>query len=45
MKKFKFSLQTLHDLRESHQEKAERELAAANSELYRAKAQLEEVVR
>lgn len=45
MKKFKFTLQTVHDLRESRQEKAERELADVNSELYRATAQLEEVVR
>lgn len=45
MKKFKFTLQTVHDLRESLREKAERELADANSELYRANAQLEEVVR
>jgi flagellar export protein FliJ len=45
MKRFKFSLQTVHDLRASRQEAAERDLAAANSELYRAKAQLEEVVR
>jgi len=45
MKRFKFSLQTVHDLRESRQEAAERELANANSELYRANAQLEEVVR
>jgi flagellar export protein FliJ len=45
MKKFKFTLQTVHDLRESRREKAERELADANSELYRANAQLEEVVR
>jgi flagellar FliJ protein len=45
MKRFKFSLQTVHDLRASHQEAAERELATANSELYRANAQLEEVVR
>lgn len=45
MKKFKFTLQTVHDLRESRREKAERELADANSELYRANAQLDEVVR
>jgi len=45
MKNFKFSLQTVHDLRESRQEAAERDLATANSELYRANAQLEEVVR
>ncbi|HEY6803265.1 MAG TPA: flagellar export protein FliJ [Pyrinomonadaceae bacterium] len=45
MKRFKFSLQTVHDLRESRQEAAERDLATANSELYRANAQLEEVVR
>ena len=45
MKRFKFSLQTVHDLRESRQEAAERELATANSELYRANAQLQEVVR
>lgn len=45
MKRFKFSLQTVHDLRESRQEAAELDLAAANSELYRANAQLEEVVR
>ena len=45
MKSFKFSLQTVHDLRESRQEVAERDLATANSELYRANAQLEEVVR
>ena len=45
MKRFKFSLQTVHDLRESRKEAAERDLATANSELYRANAQLEEVVR
>jgi flagellar export protein FliJ len=45
MKRFKFSLQTVHELRESRQEAAERDLANANSELYRANAQLEEVVR
>jgi len=45
MKRFKFSLQSVHDLRESRREVAERELADANGELYRAKAQLEEVVR
>jgi flagellar export protein FliJ len=45
MKRFKFSLQAVHDLRESRQETAERELANVNSELYRANAQLEEVVR
>ncbi len=45
MKKFKFTLQAVHDLRESRRERAERELAEANSELYRANAQLEEVVR
>jgi flagellar FliJ protein len=45
MKRFKFSLQTVHDLRESRQEAAERDLATSNSDLYRANAQLEEVVR
>jgi len=45
MKRFKFSLQSVHDLRESRRQVAERELADANGELYRANAQLEEVVR
>lgn len=45
MKPFKFSLQTVHNLRESRRDIAERELAQANGELYRANAQLEEVIR
>lgn len=45
MKRFKFTLQSVHDLRESRREAAEQELAVTNSELYRANAQLEEVVR
>lgn len=45
MKRFKFSLQTVHDFREFHRDSAEREFAAALAQLYTAKAQLEEVQR
>jgi len=45
VKQFKFKLQTVHDLRESRLEIAERELAVAMNDLYRAEAQLEEVMR
>jgi len=45
MKRFKFSLQTVHDFREFRRDAAEREFAAALAQLYAAKAQLEEVQR
>jgi len=45
MKRFKFSLQTVHDFREFRRDAAEREFAEAVDRLYRAKAQLEEVRR
>jgi len=45
MKQFKFKLQTVHDLRESRLDSAERELASAMSNLYHAEAQLREINR
>ena len=41
MKRFKFSLQTLHDLREQEREDAERALAQAAAEVAAAAAQVE----
>lgn len=43
MKRFKFSLQTLHDLREQEREDAERALAQAVAEVARAAAKIEEL--
>lgn len=43
MKRFKFSLQTLHDLREQEREEAERSLAQANAELANAEAKIEQL--
>lgn len=43
MKRFKFSLQTLHDLREQEREEAERALAQANTELANAEAKIEQL--
>jgi flagellar export protein FliJ len=43
MKRFKFSLQAVHDFREFQRDAAEREFADANTHLQRAEAQLEEV--
>src|SRR5258708_3837864 len=45
MKRFKFSLQTVHDYREFRRDNAEREFATTLAQLYTAKAQLEEVQR
>jgi len=45
MKRFKFSLQAVHDFREMRRENAERELAQAAAELERANALLDEVLR
>ena len=45
MKRFKFSLQTVHDFREFRRDAAEREFAEALDHLYRAQSQLEEVKR
>jgi flagellar export protein FliJ len=45
MKRFKFTLQTVHDLRESKRESAERDLTEAANEVYRAYRLLEEVIR
>jgi flagellar export protein FliJ len=44
MKKFKFSLQTVHQVREFKRDNAERDLIAAGVELDKAKAHLEEVL-
>lgn len=43
MKRFKFSLQTLHDLREQEREDAERALAQAAAEVAAAEAKMEEL--
>lgn len=43
MKRFKFSLQTLHDLREQEREEAERALAQAAAEVTQAAARVEEL--
>jgi flagellar export protein FliJ len=43
MKRFKFSLQTLHDLREQEREEAERALAQAAAEVAAAEAKIEEL--
>jgi flagellar export protein FliJ len=45
MKRFKFSLQTVHNFRESRRDAAEREFAEAKAQLYSARAQLQEVAR
>lgn len=45
MKRFKFSLQTVHDYREFRRDAAEREFADAIAQLHGAKALLEEVRR
>jgi flagellar FliJ protein len=45
MKRFKFSLQAVHDFREMRRENAERELAQAAADLERANALLDEVLR
>jgi flagellar export protein FliJ len=45
MKRFKFSLQTVHDFREFRRDTAEREFAEVTAQLHRAKAQLDEVKR
>jgi flagellar export protein FliJ len=44
MKKFKFSLQTVHSVRELKRDSAERELAEANVELSKARGHLDEVL-
>jgi len=44
MKKFRFSLQTVHNVRELKRDNAERDLVAAGVELDEAKAHLEEVL-
>lgn len=44
MKKFKFSLQTVHNLRQEQRDKAERELARAATEVANAAAHLDEAV-
>src|SRR5215467_5643235 len=43
MKRFKFSLQAVHDLREMRRDAAERELAKANAELVLAQKQVEDI--
>lgn len=45
MKKFKFTLASVHSVREMTREKAERELAAAQSKLQEASARVEESER
>ncbi len=45
MKRFRFSLQTVHDLREERRDVAEAELARAAAELRQARKQLEAVKR
>src|SRR5436190_19714609 len=45
MKRFKFSLQAVHNFREMRRENAERELAQAAAEFERANALLDEVLR
>jgi flagellar export protein FliJ len=45
MKRFKFTLQTVHDLRETALDKAEREMARISSEISDAEAQLHEATR
>ncbi len=45
MKRFKFSLQTLHDLREQEREDAERALAQAAAEVAAAETKIEELRR
>ena len=45
MKKFRFTLQTVHDLRMRTREEAEREFARATHNLNEARAQLQEAVR
>ena len=45
MKRFKISLQTVHDFREFRRDTAEREFAVAAAQLTGAKAQLQEVER
>ena len=45
MKRFKFSLQAVHDLRETAREEAERHLARAGAEVSHAAAELDRVLR